>query len=425
MKALRPLSLLLTANAISVTGTAMTLLAVPWFVLVTTHSAGRTGIAAASETLPLVLASALGGPLVDHLGPRRTAIGSDLLSALGIALVPVLHLTIGLAFWQLCAVVACVGLVRAPGDTARSVLLPKLAEAGGTSLERAAGSYDGVNRGARMLGAPLAGALIAGIGPAEVMLVDAVSFLTSALLLSAIPAVQAVREHREPYLRELRGGLAALRSDRLLLGITLMVMVTNMLDAASGSVLAPVYAREVLHSSTALGFLYAAFGIGALIGNAGYATWGVRFPRWSVFTVAFLLVGFPRFALMAGYPPYPLLLAAQVVFGIACGGINPMLTAVELERIPEALRSRVLGVMAAGVLAGMPVGAALAGFAISHLGLRSALLLTGLVYLAATISPVVWRRTWRQMDATRSGAGDLDLDEDLHDIAHLQGAQSL
>src|SRR4051812_39157343 len=151
----------------------MTLLAVPWFVLQSTGSAAQTGIVGACETVPLVLASALGGPLIDRVGARRVAVGSDVFSGIGIALVPLLHATGALRFWQLCVLVALVGLTRAPGDTARAVLVPGLVRLAAMPLERATSAYDGVSRGARMVGGPVAGALIAAIGPADVLVVDA------------------------------------------------------------------------------------------------------------------------------------------------------------------------------------------------------------------------------------------------------------
>jgi hypothetical protein len=56
--------------------------------------------------------------------------------------------------------------------------------------------------------------------------------------------------------------------------------------------------------------------------------------------------------------------------------------------------------MSAGVLAGMPVGAVLAGLAIEYVGLRAALVGTGVLYLLATVTPLLFR-VWRDMDATR------------------------
>lgn len=416
-----PFRVLLTANAVSLAGTAMTLLALPWFVLVTTGSAARTGVVAACETLPLVLASGLGGPLVDRLGARRAAVLSDLLSGAGVALVPLLHATTGIAFWQLCLVVAFVGLVRAPGDSARHVLLPGLVDLAGMPVERATSAYDGVSRGARMIGAPLAGVLIAALGPAEVLVLDALTFAVSALLVGLLvpPAPVEPLAVGVGYVRLLREGLDGLRSDRLLLSITSMVMLTNLLDAAWASVLLPVYAREVLHSSVGLGTLFGVFGMGALVGTVLYGIVGPRLPRWPVFTLAFLVVGAPRFGLLAGEPPYEVLIAGQLLCGIACGCLNPVLTAVSLERVPPALRSRVWGVSSAGAEAGTPLGALLAGVGVAVLGLTATLLLTGVAYLIATLSPVLWRSTWQQMDATRGGSAPITSAEPAEPAAQV------
>ncbi|MCU1593867.1 MAG: putative arabinose efflux permease, family [Frankiales bacterium] len=403
----RPLRALLTANAVSITGTAMTLLAIPWFVLATTGSAGKTGISAACETIPLVLMSAFGAPLIDQLGPRRVAITSDLLSAVGISLIPILHLTTGVTFWQLCLVIGATGLARAPGDTARYVLLPRLVELAGTPIERATSAFDGVSRGARMLGTPIAGALIAAIGPAQVLFVDGASFVLSGILIcTLVPRVEVEPSEELPYLRKLREGLSAVRQDRLVLAIVSMVLVTNLLDAAWATVFAPVYAREVLHSSLGLGLMFSTFGLGALTGTVVYGVVGPRLPRWPVYATAFLAVGAPRFLLLGLAPPLVVILGVSVLLGFLCGAINPILSAVEYERIPPALQSRVFGVTAAGCLVGMPAGSLLAGQAVEHVGLKPAIFGAAAVYLLVTLSPFVFR-VWREMERSAPTGPDL------------------
>ena len=399
-----PLRSLLAANTISTLGTTMTLLAIPWYVLQTTGSASKTGIAAACETIPLAIAAALGGPFVDRHGARRVSVVSDVVSAVAIAAIPVLDATAGLAFWQLCLLIAVVGLARGPGDTARHVLVPGLARLAGTPLERATSAYDGVSRGARMLGAPLAGVLIAIWGASDILLVDAATFAASALLVqlmvpaSVRPAVAV--EDPEPYLAQLRSGLRYVRRDRLILGITSMVMVTNLLDAAYASVLVPVYARDVLDSSVALGLIGGVFGGGALVGTVIYGVVGPRLPRWPVYTVAFLVVGGPRFFLLGVEPPMFVILAGCLFTGLLCGAINPVLSAVEFQRIPDAMQSRVFGTTAAGCLIGVPVGAVGGGLLVDQFGIRAALFTTGALYLLTTLAPLVFP-VWREMDAGR------------------------
>src|SRR5260370_5558877 len=164
-----PLLALFTANAISLTGSALTLIAVPWFVLQTTGSPAKTGITAFCEFTATVLAAFFGGALVDRIGHRRASIAADLSSGGAIALIPALYYTIGLAFWQLLALVFCAAFFNAPGTTARSALVPDLAGLAGLRLERANSVVQSVQRGAMMLGAPLPGALIALLGPRRLL----------------------------------------------------------------------------------------------------------------------------------------------------------------------------------------------------------------------------------------------------------------
>ena len=88
-------------------------------------------------------------------------------------------------------------------------------------------------------------------------------------------------------------------------------------------------------------------------------------------------------------PFLPLLIAWQVVAGLAIAPINPLTDTIIQERIPAAMRARVFGTINAGVLAGIPLGTLASGYLVAWLGLRLTLLLIGAVYLAATLSLLV------------------------------------
>ena len=70
----------LTSEAISLTGTRVSMIALPWFVLTTTGSATQTGLVALAELVPLVLLKVLGGPVIDRVGARRVSVTCDLAS---------------------------------------------------------------------------------------------------------------------------------------------------------------------------------------------------------------------------------------------------------------------------------------------------------------------------------------------------------
>src|SRR5215213_8109744 len=109
---------LVAANAISQLGNVIAVVALPWFVLETTGSAARTGIAAFAATLPLALGAVFAGPVVDRLGARRASVLADLGAGAAIAGIPVLHSLDRLDFWLVLALAFAAGALEAPGRTA-------------------------------------------------------------------------------------------------------------------------------------------------------------------------------------------------------------------------------------------------------------------------------------------------------------------
>lgn len=408
-----PLTAVLAANSISTAGTSLTLIGVPWFVLETTGSAGRAGLVAFCATLPIVVSALIGGPVIDRIGRRRVSIGSDTVCGLAVAAVPLLYYADALAFWMLCALMALGGLAHTPGNTARYVLVPDLAEHAGTTLARAASLFDAVSRGARMVGAALAGVLIALVGAETVLLLDAATFLASAALVAAgvrgvraaEPVKAAAPVSLRTYRRELREGYAYLFGNRLLLGVVVMVLFMNGTDQGWNAVLLPVHASAELGGARDLGLLTALFGAGGLTGALLYGAVGHRYSRRTVFTVCVVLCGAPRFLVAALTGTTLPLAVTMVLSGIAGGVLNPILTTVIYGSVPDALRSRVSGAITAGCELAMPVGGLAAGLLVESAGASGALLAMGAVYLTATLSPLVFP-AWRAMDAPLSGEPD-------------------
>ncbi len=394
----RPLYGLLAANAISITGNRLTQLAIPWFVLQTTGSVAKTGLVAFFSLLPFVISSALGGVVVDRLGYRRASIVADIASGVTVLGVPILYRTTGLPLGALLVLVFAGALLDAPGQTAREAMLPDLLELGEMTLERGTSLYDGVSRGANMLGAPLAGVLIAVVGATNVLVLDAATFAVSALLMFALVPDLAPRrgdaDGEQGYVAQLREGYRFLWRTPIVRAIVMMVLVTNTLDAGMGGVLMPVYASTVLHSVVALGLMAGAMGLTAFLGTLVFAWVGHRAPRLATLVVGFAFGGPFRFFLLAAMPGVGAAVIGFAIAGIGIGPINPILGTVIYERIPPEMRARVIGALTAGVMAGAPIGALLAAACVEGVGLQATLIGFGLVYLACTLSPLAlpaWR----------------------------------
>lgn len=384
-----PLYSLFTANAISLVGNVFTMIAIPWFVLQTTGSATKTGITGFFTILPIIVAGFLGGTVVDRLGYKRTSIISDLASGVTTALVPILFFTVGLEFWQLMVLVFLGAFLDTPGSTARAALLPELAEQAGMPIERVTSLTHVIERGARMVGAPLAGFLIGIMGTANVLWLDAASFFISAgiiwILIPKLAVHREAQQEKSSYLDELKAGLQFIARDALILSIVIMVMLANFLDAIFGGVLQPVYVKETYGNALNLGLLIAANGGGAVVGGLIFAAIGHGMPRHGTFVGAFVLTGF-RFWVYALYPPIGILVAVTLITSIGAGPLNPIIGAIEFERIPAHMRGRVFGAITASAWIAMPLGMLLGGILTDRLGTFIMLIGLAIVYFFTTAS---------------------------------------
>ncbi len=387
-----PIYALFTGNTISYLGDILTLLAIPWFVLQTTGSVVQTGITGFCETLPMVFSSFFGSALVDRLGYKRTSVSGDVLNGLTVLLIPLLYHTIGLAFWQLLALVFVGGLLRSPADTARFAMVPDLAALAQMRLERANAWMDGVRRLANFLGGPLAGVLIALIGTSNLLWLDAISFACSALLIGL--SIPPIASHHKPGEEQpaRRGYFAELGE-----GVRFIVcLITNLIDAANFAVVQPAYIMQTYHSALPMGLLVAALGGMAFVGTIIFGTIGHRFPRRLTFGISFTIGGALRFWFLL-IPNLPVVIGWYALAGLAIGPINSLIDTVLQERTPPALRARVWGVLSAGTMAGIPLGTFASGFVITWIGLRATLLAMGALYLLATLSILV-NPALRQME---------------------------
>ncbi len=393
----------LGAEGISLIGTRVSMIALPFFVLTTTGSPEKTGLVAVAEMLPLVVLKVLGGPIIDRVGARRVAITCDVASLAVVGAIPFLHEAGLLSFPGFLGLVAVAGALRGPGDAAKHSMTPALAATAGVPMERVTGLSSTVERTASMLGAALAGGLVAVIGPANALIVDAASFGVSALLLAwALPHRARVAASGDdadptPYLEQLREGWRFLRGDRVLVGITVMVSLTNLIDLAWSAVLVPVWGIEHGGGAAAVGALFATFAGASAVGSLVAAAYGDRLPRYATYLVCFLVTGLPRFVIMAVDTPLWGILAFCVVAGFASGFLNPILGAVIYERVPEHLIGRVSSLSTACCFALMPLGGLVGGFLVGGVGLGVAMLVCGAAYFVVTMLPAVDPR-WREID---------------------------
>jgi MFS family permease len=383
------------SETLSISGTRLSTIAIPWLVLTSTGSPVLTGIVALAELLPYVIVRALAGPLVDRFGAKPLAVMSEGASTLVVGLIPLLHVFGLLSVELLLPIVMVMGILRGPASAAKMSMVPDIAAMAGVPLVRVTGVAGTVERLATTVGAGLAGGLITLIGPSTALIVNAVTFALAALIVWLwIPArrnAAATAAPKASYLTDLREGFDFLRKDAVLVGIVVMVAITNLLDQAASTVLLPVWILNAGYDAALLGLLFAIFS-GASIGGAAIAAAiGERLPRLLVYVVAFMLAGLPRFVVFAIDAPLVVVFLTLAIGGFASGFLNPILQAVIFERIPKPLVGRVSALTFALCWSLLPFGGLVAGALIAGIGLGPALWVTGLAYFAATLMPLAWR----------------------------------
>ncbi|GAA1631674.1 MFS transporter [Catellatospora bangladeshensis] len=397
---------LLGAELVSTVGSRMSFLAIPWLVLVTTDDPTLVGVVAFAEALPYILAGIFGTPLADRFGVREVSIVTDLGSALVMGAVA----AFGSAdFTLLVVLIAVLGALRGVGDKSKRVLLPPVVEASGTPMARVTAVFSALNRTAMVIGAALAGVLIAWLGPVGAIWADAATFAGCAAVVAVLVRItreqnRPARAENESYLDSLKAGYAFLRGERLLRSLVGMMFVTNLFNQASAVVFIPLWVREHLDSPVALGWIGGAFALGAIAGGAAFAALVTRLPRYASLVVGYLVGGSPRFLVLAFSDDLRVALAVSFLSGVAMSSVNPTYGLLMFQRVPRAMQARVFGLTGAVTFGGIPLGGMVGAWSAETLGLDGGLLLAGAAYFAATLTPVVGWRMWRQIDDLKPGA---------------------
>lgn len=406
-RSLRSLVAVLSAMAAAWTSTRLLSIALPWFVLTTTGSAAATGLVVFSQMGPYVVVQVLAGPLIDRIGPRRISVVCDLTATVAMAAAPALYLMDALPLWALMALMAVVGAADGPANAAKSVFVPTATRAARVPLERATGLAGAIERTAGTAGPAIAGVMVAAFGGIYTLWITAAMFGLGAVII-ALAVRDPLPDADEPetastggYFSQLRAGATFLRKDRLLRSIVGMVAVTNLIDQALIAVLLPVWAISSGHGPETVGLVVAVMSASSILASLLSAGIGHRMPRRAVYLIGFLVAGAPRFAILAFGVPLWAVIAVVAVAGFSSGFLNPIISAVQYERVPAAMLGRVRTMIHAVAWSGIPFGGLVGSAALALIGLSPALLVLGGCYLVVTLIPGM-NKEWAQMNRSPS-----------------------
>jgi predicted MFS family arabinose efflux permease len=335
---LRPL---LVAEVVSMTGSQMTWLALPWFVLVTTGSATRMSFVIAAELLGLAALGLPGGMALRRLGAWRTMVACDVARAPLMLVIPLLHWSGSDAYGVLLAVAFGLGAFAAPYFASQRIILPELLGEDESLVGRANALFQGATRVTLLLGPVAGGVLIASVSAPTVLVVDAATYVVSAVLvLGFVPRPAPLPRDGED--RGVRQGLRFLVREPLLrVWVPVFAIGDTAWTAFFVSVPVLVVARFDADPRVA-GWLLASFGVGAVLGNVvSYRLLVDRVQGLSVVAACVLGQALPLW-LLTGHPPAWAASAALAFSGLANGLVNPSIHALMTLRIPPPLRPSVM-----------------------------------------------------------------------------------
>ncbi len=338
-------------------GNQLTTVAIPFQVFSMTHSSLQVGLVSLAQLVPLVVGSLIGGTLGDVMDRRRLMVISSALSALAAAglmanaLLP--HPSL-VAIYLISALAAGLLGLASP---ARTAAIPRMVR---PELLVAAYSFNQiVIQVATIVGPAIAGILIATVGLPWTFGLDAASFgglLVTSLLLRPLPPQHG---GQTAGLRSILAGMSYLRGRQALQGIYLIDL--NAMIFGMPRALFPALAAGLFHvGPQGLGLLYAAPGIGALVG-ASTTGWAERIERRGRAVVVAVIIWGAAVAVMGAVPWLWVALVLLAIAGWA-DVISAVLRNTILQTsIPDAMRSRLSSFQMAVVQGGPRLGDAEAG----------------------------------------------------------------
>jgi MFS family permease len=402
----RSLGAILCAELVSLTGSAMTYVALPWFVLVTTGSTAKMGWVLAAELLPVGLLGIPAGSLIARLGAKRTMNLADVARVPLMTAIPVLHWTGHLTFPLLLACTFALGCFMAPYYASSRLILPEVLGEDEQLVAQGSAFVQGANQLTQLGGPIIAGLLIAWISAPAVLLIDAATYAFSfVVILAFVRAGERIAPDESS-----RGVFAGLRyavRDRMLGPMMACAAFVNFVAQGLIAVLPVIVVRRYDADPKIVGFLFSAFGAGALVGSLVAAQVVRKVPLPKLAALGILGMALPLWFLPIDMP-WPVVVLVLAAFGLCAPLVNAPVLAMLTVRTPGALRPKVMtAVMTISVVIG-PLGFLAVSQALQHVGLRMVFLAIAAAFTAAALAfSAAVRGGGAEEEAEPVPAGDL------------------
>lgn len=379
-------------ETVSLIGTQVTTLALPLVAILTLQaSAFDIGLLNASRYLPVVLVSLLAGVWLDRRRRRPVLIASNFGRAILIGMIPAAAAAGILSIWLLCALCLAIGVLTVLFDVGALSYLPNLVQR--RHLAEANGKLQTSYSLAGIVGPGLGGLLVGLITAPLTLLVDAVSFLVSAVLMIfiRIPEPEPNLAEDKPSLRaSIAEGLTAVFGSPLLRSLLTQSATFNLFQNAMVTVFLVYAVRYLGLNPTTLGIVLGSMSVGAMIG--AFVTHRVTHALGLGRTLRITTIAVGLAPLLLVLPTgssagtIAILIAAQAIYGFNIVVYNVNTMTLRQTVTPNRVLARMNASYRLLLFGTIPIGALFGGTLAELAGLRPAMIIT----VVLLTSPIAW-----------------------------------
>ncbi|WP_326567134.1 MFS transporter [Amycolatopsis rhabdoformis] len=372
---------------LSIAGDQLARVALSVLVYASTQSATLTGLTYALTFFPSLLGGIFLTGIADRFSRRTVMVAVDSARACLILLVAIP----GLPFWVLCVLVGGVSLLNPPFKASQLALLPQVLE--GDRFVVGMGIRSMTVQSAQLLGFAGGGALLIALDPRLALVLDAATFVLSALFIrfgvKARPAA-ASGEKRKPFLASLSAGGKVGFATTTLRSLMLFTWVAGLMPVYEG--IAAPYVASSGGGPEVIGLLLAADPVGSVIFTFIYTRWVPAEVRPKLIGPLTALAAIPL--LLCFLQPGPV---ASIILFVISGGFGTIAllqaTASLTVAVPDESRAQTMGLSNTGLTTTMGVVPLIGGVIADHLTAQTTVGIFGLAGILITIPlTIMWQR---------------------------------
>jgi MFS family permease len=380
----RNFRLFFSGQTLSLIGTQIQIVALPWFVLRLTGSPLWLGIVSFAAQFPAVFSTPIAGVLADRKSKRNLLLVTQSLAMVQALTLAVLTLSDRIELWHIIVLSVGLSLVNGFDYPARQALLKEMVD-DRKDLGNAIALNSVIFNTTRLIGPAVAGFMIVHLGEGVCFLANATSFsaVILALLGMRLPKVTGPTADESTWHGLFEGWKYAAQSPAILSVLYLVALICFL--AIPYAVILPVLVRDNFGADPRInGLFYSASGLGALTAGLFLAARPqptkrlIQLARWPLLA-ATALVGLAVFQSIGLTLPVVFLLGFAVVMLLT--RCNMTLQSI----VDDRFRARIMSLYAMFFLGITPLGSVMIGTSVEQLGLKPTLWLLAVGMFAGTI----------------------------------------